>query len=155
MILINKNTQVPELTYKGYDVQALDDNIKSLEHIREMLINFFGDRVFKCYECVQADKKLKHNNAGYIVKKYFSIKIFKQNSISLAGEIIVGEFHDSYLIQLIKVGSSSCKINGVARVEKLRNGDNFKQWFIDMKNRYDKHEIPNDINLLVFFGFCE
>ena len=46
MILINKDTHIPNLTpYKEYDINAIDKEIKSLEHIREMLIDFFGKKI--------------------------------------------------------------------------------------------------------------
>ena len=139
MILINKDTHI--LTpYKEFDITAIDKEIKSLEHIREMLIDFFGDRVYKCSKCINNNKTLRNNGAGYVIGNHFTITVLQYKSKSIAGELCIGEHNDSYIMQL-KVaairGLTPCRINGVAMVEKLKNGDNLKEWIDNMKKGYD------------------
>ena len=156
-LVINKNSKVKD------PLSVLDVPIKDISHLKDILTKFFGDKVIKSGPVSKRVILFKGNyGAGQYVGDHFKIdlgngfdnsKVMKHIYAGLFGvnndQIAILQKYKSYK------GLSAGIILGMYEKDRLKIGDNFKEWLLSMKDRYDKKTGYNDINLLSTFGLLD
>lgn len=151
-LVINKDSK------KADSFDVLNEPIKNIEHFKDILIKFFGNKVIKSSNVSTEEVVFCGNSGnGQLVNDHFRIDIGVKG-YKASTYLFVGIANKKYYIFLKTYNGkvyTSCRLNGKYEKETLQNGDNFKEWLFNMQDRYVKKEGYYDINLLNIFGLVK
>lgn len=156
--------ETAKLNQLGYDESILDVNIKDLNHLKEILKEYFKPYVQKDGYMLHIPKfcykhRLAYNGFGYDCSDIFVINFCKISKGPIRklyvgqtkygnGEIIM-QIHKKNM--MTKHSFVECKL--VGKYDKLNIGDNLLHWLDIVKEHTINNEVGNEINLMeTFFG---
>ena len=158
--------------FKGYNESILDVCIKDLNHLKQVLYDYFESNNKTSFtidnNCAlptkltykKFNRQVNNVNKGFMIKfypteshtnchKYLIVAqhTFKKGNSNVTG-IIMQMFVKSYTNKWV-----SCDIIGSSK--SMEYNDNLLDWLIEKKENTIKHQLDGDINLMVWLGFIK
>ena len=158
--------------FKGYNESILDVCIKDLNHLKQVLYDYFESNNKTSFtidnNCAlpskltykKINRQVNNINKGFMINfyptelytncyKYLIVAqhTFKKGNNNVTG-IVMQMFVKSYTGKWV-----SCDIVGSSKPMEYK--DNLLDWFIDKKENTIKHQLDGDINLMVLFGLMK